>query len=219
MHVLGISCYFHDAAAALLRDGVLVAAAEEERFTRKKHDFAFPRHAIDFCLGSRRHPCAGSRLRRVLREAVPQVRAHPAHRARHGPAVGDRVPGGDDRVAGRQAVDQERSSAAALDIPPIGILFIEHHLSHAASAFFCSPFDEAADPHRRRRRRVDDDRDRDAPGNRPCNSRRDPLPALAGPALLGVHRVPRVRGERGRVQGDGHGALRGAAVRRPRCEG
>jgi len=50
MNILGISCYFHDAATALLRDGVLVAAAEEERFTRKKHDFDFPQNAIDFCL-------------------------------------------------------------------------------------------------------------------------------------------------------------------------
>ncbi len=50
MDILGISCYYHDAAAALLRDGQLVAAAEEERFTRIKHDFEFPRNAIDFCL-------------------------------------------------------------------------------------------------------------------------------------------------------------------------
>ena len=50
MYVLGVSCFYHDAAAALLHDGVLVAAAEEERFSRKKHDFGFPRHAIDFCL-------------------------------------------------------------------------------------------------------------------------------------------------------------------------
>jgi carbamoyltransferase len=50
MYILGISCYFHDAAAALLCDGLLVAAAEEERFTRKKHDYEFPQHAIDFCL-------------------------------------------------------------------------------------------------------------------------------------------------------------------------
>jgi carbamoyltransferase len=48
MNILGISCYFHDAAAALLRDGELIAAAEEERFTRKKYDYEFPQHAIDF---------------------------------------------------------------------------------------------------------------------------------------------------------------------------
>ena len=50
MYILGISCYFHDAAAALLCDGQLVAAAEEERFTRKKHDYEFPEQAIRFCL-------------------------------------------------------------------------------------------------------------------------------------------------------------------------
>src|SRR5262249_53147861 len=50
MNILGISCYFHDAAAALLQDGRLVAAAEEERFSRKKHDYEFPERAIQFCL-------------------------------------------------------------------------------------------------------------------------------------------------------------------------
>src|SRR5215813_629003 len=50
MYVLGISCFFHDAAAALIKDGMLVAAAEEERFTRKKHDFEFPLHAIRYVL-------------------------------------------------------------------------------------------------------------------------------------------------------------------------
>ena len=50
MNILGISCYFHDSAAAILRDGQLVAAAEEERFTRIKHDYGFPYHAIKFCL-------------------------------------------------------------------------------------------------------------------------------------------------------------------------
>ena len=50
MYILGISCYFHDAAAALMEDGRLVAAAEEERFTRKKHDFEFPHNAVRFCL-------------------------------------------------------------------------------------------------------------------------------------------------------------------------
>ncbi len=50
MNILGISCFYHDAAAALLVDGRLVAAAEEERFSRKKHDSDFPLRAIDFCL-------------------------------------------------------------------------------------------------------------------------------------------------------------------------
>ena len=50
MRILGISCYFHDASAALIDNGVLLAAAEEERFTRIKHDFEFPENAIKFCL-------------------------------------------------------------------------------------------------------------------------------------------------------------------------
>ena len=50
MYLLGISCYYHDAAAVLLKDGFLAAAAEEERFSRIKHDYGFPRNAIHFCL-------------------------------------------------------------------------------------------------------------------------------------------------------------------------
>ena len=50
MYILGISCYYHDAAAVLLKDGMLIAAAEEERFSRIKHDYSFPKRAIRFCL-------------------------------------------------------------------------------------------------------------------------------------------------------------------------
>src|SRR5574341_1070499 len=50
MRILGLSCYYHDAAAVLLEDGVLVAAAQEERFSRRKHDPGFPAHAVAFCL-------------------------------------------------------------------------------------------------------------------------------------------------------------------------
>ncbi|MEL6186877.1 MAG: carbamoyltransferase N-terminal domain-containing protein, partial [Myxococcota bacterium] len=49
-HILGISAFYHDSAACLVRDGEIVAAAQEERFTRKKHDFRFPKHAVDYCL-------------------------------------------------------------------------------------------------------------------------------------------------------------------------
>ena len=50
MFILGISCFYHDSAAAILKDGVLIAAAEEERFSRRKHDNGFPEHAVRFCL-------------------------------------------------------------------------------------------------------------------------------------------------------------------------
>ena len=51
MNILGISAFYHDSAACLVRDGDIVAAAQEERFTRKKHDYSFPKHAVDYCLG------------------------------------------------------------------------------------------------------------------------------------------------------------------------
>ena len=50
IYILGISAYYHDSAAALVKDGVILAAAQEERFTRKKHDAAFPTKAVEYCL-------------------------------------------------------------------------------------------------------------------------------------------------------------------------
>jgi len=54
MNILGISAYYHDSAACLVQDGRIVAAAQEERFTRKKHDAEFPKHAVDYCLAEAR---------------------------------------------------------------------------------------------------------------------------------------------------------------------
>jgi len=59
MKILGISAFYHDSAAALISDGEIVAAAQEERFTRKKHDSGFPRQAVDFCLRQAGTPLAG----------------------------------------------------------------------------------------------------------------------------------------------------------------
>jgi carbamoyltransferase len=143
MDILGISCYFHDAAAALLRDGQLLAAAEEERFTRKKHDYGFPQHAIDFCLRTGR--ITGSDLDYVVFFEKPFVkferlilssmqtfpRSHRVFRDAMITWLGDKL--------WIKALIQKR-----LGITGAKILFSEHHLSHAASAFFCSPFDEAA---------------------------------------------------------------------------
>ena len=60
MNILGVSAFYHDSAASLVQDGEVVAAAQEERFTRKKHDSRFPKHAIDFCLAA-----GGYRARRT----------------------------------------------------------------------------------------------------------------------------------------------------------
>jgi len=143
MHILGLSCYFHDAAAALLTDGRLVAAAEEERFSRVKHDFGFPERAIRFCL--ERGGITGTDLDYVAFFEKPLIKF-------------ERILQTALATAPRsQAVFRKAMTTWMLDklwvksrirdvvgIAPDRILFVEHHQSHAASAFFCSPFDEAA---------------------------------------------------------------------------
>ena len=91
MNILGISCFYHDSAAALLQDGELVAAAHEERFTRKKHDPDFPKKRRRSTASREAGiTIARPRRRRLLRQAVREVRAHPAHVPRHVPALARR---------------------------------------------------------------------------------------------------------------------------------
>jgi carbamoyltransferase len=143
MHILGISCYFHDAAAAILRDGVLVAAAEEERFSRIKHDFSFPERAIRFCLATA--GIRGRDLDYVVFFEKPFVKFE---RILHTSLAG--VPR--TSTVFRKAMTAwlldklwvKTRIREALGIPADRILFTEHHLSHAASAFHCAPFEEAA---------------------------------------------------------------------------
>ncbi|MCA9157314.1 MAG: hypothetical protein KDA72_03250, partial [Planctomycetales bacterium] len=143
-NILGISAFYHDSAAALVVDGRIVAAAQEERFTRKKHDAAFPLAAVDYCLqeaglqpedldyvGFYDKPLTKferlletylayvPRGYRSFRRALPlwlKQKLHLPHEMRRGLH---------DRYRGR-------------------FVFADHHESHAASAFFPSPFDEAA---------------------------------------------------------------------------
>jgi len=143
MYILGISCYYHDAAAALLKDGMLVAAAEEERFTRKKHDYGFPHHAIDFCL--RHAGITGRDLDYVVFYEKPLVKferilmtALQTFPASWGVFRESMITWFNEKLWVKGSI------LAKLDIPDEKLLFVEHHLSHAASAFFCSPFDEAA---------------------------------------------------------------------------
>jgi carbamoyltransferase len=143
MDVLGISCYFHDAAAALVRDGRLVAAAEEERFSRKKHDYEFPARAIDFCL--RTAGIEAPELDHVVffekpfvkfeRLLLGSMQTFPASHRVFREAM---VTWLGDKLWIRHLIQRR------LGLPVDKILFSEHHLSHAASAFFCSPFEEAA---------------------------------------------------------------------------
>lgn len=143
MNILGISCYYHDAAAALLRDGELVAAAEEERFTRVKHDFSFPKAAIQFCLESA--GIKGSDLdyvaffekpfRKFDRILMTTLQTYPrSYKVFRESMITWMI---DKLWVGAKI-------SAELGIPKDRVLFCEHHLSHAASAFLCSPFEEAA---------------------------------------------------------------------------
>jgi carbamoyltransferase len=141
--ILGISCFYHDAAAVLLRDGMLVAAAEEERFSRKKHDSRFPKHAIDFCL--KQGGIQGADLDYVVFYEKPLVKferilmttlgAYPLTWrvfAEAMPAWFSEKLWIKGQLIRELGIDQKK------------VLFVEHHLAHAASALFSSPFDEAA---------------------------------------------------------------------------
>lgn len=165
--VLGISAYYHDSAAAIIKDGEIIAAAQEERYTRKKHDAGFPKHAIEFCLQKanvkmqeldavvyydkpmlkferlletylanapfgflsfvRAMPIwlkeklyLKGLLRRELRELIHHLRA----------------------TQNVTSVEQERDREKKPKLP--NLLFCEHHQSHAAAAFYPSPFHHAA---------------------------------------------------------------------------
>ncbi len=143
MYILGISCYYHDSAAALIRDGMLIAAADEERFSRKKHDFGFPHQAIDFCLQDagitpqdldyvvfyEKPLLKFSRILLTTLQTFPQS---------YGVFREAMIAWFNEKLWIKGQI------LTTLDMPDEKLLFVEHHLSHAASSFFCSPFEEAA---------------------------------------------------------------------------
>lgn len=140
--ILGISAFYHDSAACLVQEGRIVAAAQEERFTRKKHDPAFPRHAVDYCLRE-----AGLRVEDLDLVTFYEKPFLKFDRILHSYLAF--APAGlrsflmamplwiRERVWMKELIRSELNYAGK-------ILFPEHHESHAASAFFPSPFNEAA---------------------------------------------------------------------------
>jgi carbamoyltransferase len=143
MHILGLSCYFHDASAAILRDGELVAAAEEERFSRVKHDFGFPARAIRFCLSEA--GVEGRALDYVAFFEKPFVKFDRILQTTF--AAVPRSGGVFRQAITAWLLDKlwvKNRIREALGIAADRVLFVEHHQSHAASAFLCSPFDDAA---------------------------------------------------------------------------
>ena len=148
MRVLGISAFYHDSAAALIEDGQILSAAQEERFTRRKHDARFPRLAIEFCLGQ-----SGLSLSEIDYIAFYEkpflkferlLETYLAFAPRGFTSFRTAMP-----VWLREKLFQKRMLRRALAELNGGIdvgdrlLFAEHHQSHAASAFFASPFRQA----------------------------------------------------------------------------
>ncbi|MCR4439403.1 MAG: carbamoyltransferase [bacterium] len=142
MTILGISAFYHDSAAALVHDGRLVAAAQEERFSRVKHDFRFPRQAIAYCLAEA--GLDGSQLDLVAFYDKPLLKferileSHLAYAPRGVRAFRKAMP-----VWLKQKLWMDEFIRSQLGYRG-KIIYPEHHLSHAASAFFPSPFAEAA---------------------------------------------------------------------------
>jgi carbamoyltransferase len=142
VHILGISAFYHDSAAALLRDGEIVAAAQEERFSRKKHDPGFPARAIAYCLAEA--GIAPSDLNHVVFYDKPLLKferlleTYLDYAPRGLRSFLQSIPAWlGEKLWIREHITRE----FALKTP---VLFTEHHEAHAASAFFPSPFNSAA---------------------------------------------------------------------------
>ena len=144
-HILGISAYYHDSAAALLSEGRIVAAAQEERFSRRKNDERFPKHAVAFCL--KQAGIEASQVDAVVFYDKPITKFTRLLESYLSVAPGGwftfpRVlPGWLGEKLNLRGTIRYEMPGLREDCP---ILFTEHHQSHAASAFFPSPFEEAA---------------------------------------------------------------------------
>jgi carbamoyltransferase len=141
--ILGISCYYHDAAACLVQDGLVAAAAEEERFNRDKHHSGFPHHAIRYCLNLAR--INASQLDYVVFYEKPFVKfnrileTYISQWPRSFGSFRRAIP-----LWLKNRLNMRKQISRELDIDEDKIFFGNHHLSHAASAFLVSPFEEAA---------------------------------------------------------------------------
>src|SRR3989344_5354409 len=142
MYVLGLACYYHDASACLIKDGKVIAAAEEERFTRKKHDFGFPINAARYCLrqagisidkvdyvGFYEKPLV--KFERVLYQSIEMFpRGFWAFYKAMPSWINEKLR---VQVAIRKKIKYKGD-----------VFYVMHHLAHAASSYLMSPFDQAA---------------------------------------------------------------------------
>ena len=149
MKILGISAFYHDSAAALIIDGQIIAAAQEERFTRKKHDPAFPANAITYCLHY-----GGLRLKdldavvfydKPLLKFERLLETYYAFAPKGIRSFLIAIPVWlKEKMFLKRLIRQELTNLYGDEAKRVKLLFPEHHLSHAASAFYPSPFERAA---------------------------------------------------------------------------
>ncbi len=141
MYILGIACFYHDSSACLLKDGKVIAAAQQERFSRKKHDLGFPYDAIKYCLSEAKIKMSDVdyvafyekpylKFERLLFQFIETF-------PKSLPAFVDSLPGWlSERLLVPNLIEELGYKGK--------VYYLEHHLSHAASAFLASPFKEAA---------------------------------------------------------------------------
>ena len=142
MYILGISCFYHDSAAALIRDGVIVAAAQEERFSRKKHDSAFPSGAVAWCLAHEHITASGlSCVTFYDKPFIKFERILETYLAYAPRGIRSFLMSMPLWLKDKLWIPQLIRKELGYDGP---VLFPEHHVSHAASAFYPSPFPSAA---------------------------------------------------------------------------
>ena len=148
MHVLGISAFYHDSAAAIVEDGLIVAAAQEERFTRKKHDSGFPLQAVTYCLEAAGRSLDG--IDHIVFYDKPFLKferlleTYLAFAPRGFTSFRMAMPIWlKEKLFQKSLLSKELRKIDPTWKAPAKLLFAEHHLSHAASAFYPSPFEEA----------------------------------------------------------------------------
>ena len=150
MYILGISAFYHDSAACLLKDGCIIAAVQEERFTRKKHDAGFPHNSIQYCLSEAN--ISPSDIKNVVFYEKPFVKferlieTYLAFAPKGFKSFSSSMPVWiKEKLFQKNMLSKELSKVLGDSIDwRKRLLFSEHHLSHAASAFYPSPFENAA---------------------------------------------------------------------------
>jgi len=142
MNILGISCYYHDSSVALLKDGRIVAAAQEERFTRKKHDTSFPVHSVEYCLKSQNLKIEDidyiAFYEKPLLKFERLLYQHLQYFPKSYRIFLSNMPSWfNEKLRILKAIRKKLKYKK-------NVLFVEHHMAHAAGSFFPSPFKESA---------------------------------------------------------------------------